>query len=612
MLFVCAMTSSESEPSVVKSNIVLDDVPQLGPDESIDTCFNHLWFADFTRDTLDRNTRFLSLFEGIPAEAEKPFRDCVLESGIKNAEAVVSECERFAEGFKDIKLYPEQLTVEDTCYLRLLGLMYDKKFENPMLLINDALNIADAKGGFPEETKGVIFGIFRALNKIPYEDLDSVFMPFENEEQKKVALISCFTIGFVKQQCAVEMTKTILQPGSYKMFEVDKGPGKALRGFVMNMFMGMEPGRDAFALLPGWVCDVFLSEKKDKKAADVITLTVLKNPPHVEVSPKAMCRLAESYIMCQTSTISDRRAAALLYIRASDTGDLSATMKAAICYRRGFGVMVNNDMAEKLFTRASEKGCASAKVNLGMIYASQAKVSKELSEKAAAMFRDAAKLGSVGGVYNLGVCYMLGFGVPKNVVKGRELMYHAAMMDNPAALLNMSILASESISRKVRRKGSMDCLKRAADVGDGRSMALLSNACLVDGSYDEGLKFLKHGVLKRCPCAVNNMGLFYASKKFGREDKNKAITYWRLGSKATDTLSMYNLAICSWNGWGIPQNKANAIVLWEKAARKGHRESMARLLEACIELGDKAKLKQFKQLQDSMIMKGQFVDQHIR
>lgn len=150
-------------------------------------------------------------------------------------------------------------------------------------------------------------------------------------------------------------------------------------------------------------------------------------------------------------------------------GNVKAMNYLAGMYRQGFGVAESADTAIILYHIAMNKGDGKAAFNLGTMYKMGEGVSQDYAkayelflaadslgykkkasqmigyltykglgtsqsyEKAISYFQESASLGNSAGYYFLGLCYISGNGVEKNIDKGKELMEKALSMGSEQA-----------------------------------------------------------------------------------------------------------------------------------------------------------------------------------
>lgn len=112
-------------------------------------------------------------------------------------------------------------------------------------------------------------------------------------------------------------------------------------------------------------------------------------------------------------------------------------------YRQGLGVPKNIKRAIELYTASANTKShvqASALTALGHIYSFSFENIKPDRAKALEFYHMAAEKGNASAQVNLGIAYLEGREVPKDVVKALELFELAAEKNEPYALYNLGIL----------------------------------------------------------------------------------------------------------------------------------------------------------------------------
>ena len=101
-------------------------------------------------------------------------------------------------------------------------------------------------------------------------------------------------------------------------------------------------------------------------------------------------------------------------------------------YRKGAGLVKNEQTAFTWYKQAAENGYAKAQTMLGYLYQIGGGTAKT-SREAVKWYTQAAEQGESMALFNLGNLYLVGEGVNQDEVKARELLQKAAAQGNRQA-----------------------------------------------------------------------------------------------------------------------------------------------------------------------------------
>jgi|GEM_PF-1600215 len=163
--------------------------------------------------------------------------------------------------------------------------------------------------------------------------------------------------------------------------------------------------------------------------------------------------------------------AMLLYKKAAQLGHRVAEFKLGDYYQRGIGVVADIDEAIRWFKKAAGKNDAAALRRLSAIYASKYGNTKEYSETLRLMedLHQEPKLSRTDRnslCYQLGIMYLNGEGVEKNVKKAVIYINEAAELGNREALGALGNLyeTGEGVARNL--KTAYECYSKIASDSD--------------------------------------------------------------------------------------------------------------------------------------------------
>ncbi len=167
----------------------------------------------------------------------------------------------------------------------------------------------------------------------------------------------------------------------------------------------------------------------------------------------------------------------------------------------------------------------------------------------------------------MGVIYLEGTGVRKNIPKAVEYLKKAAAVDNPEAMYRLACLLekgtiSESEERSADIEKAMQYYKKAAIEGHLHALTdlafLLENGKYVAKDMKEAYKLLKIAAKKNFPRALNNLGIMFFKSPNESNDK-KAFEYFQRAADQGYPKAFTNLGICYEKGRGAQKSLSNAF-----------------------------------------------------
>lgn len=185
--------------------------------------------------------------------------------------------------------------------------------------------------------------------------------------------------------------------------------------------------------------------------------------------------------------------------------------------------------------KAAEKGHPEALFEMGIAYAEGTLVAKN-DKRAAESYYQAAKQGHVDAAVGLAVLYLQGKGVPHDLKKGVSLLEEAANKGNASAQYNLALLY---------------------ETGEG-----------IQQNTEKFSKYMHLAAKNGSPEAQHRVGLFYFD-----DDPKQAVQYLMLAANQGHPNAQFLLAIAYEEGRGVEQNPAEALKLYQKAAKNGHAQA---------------------------------------
>ena len=201
------------------------------------------------------------------------------------------------------------------------------------------------------------------------------------------------------------------------------------------------------------------------------------------------------------------------------------------------GQMFYSDRAE-LIIGAKPMPTPSAKdlYNLGVSYEKGQGVPRDYG-KAVELYQKAVDQGYAEAQNNLGGLYMNGQGVPQDYGKAVELYQKAATQRFAGAQYNLGVLYNKG---------------RGVPQDHGKAVELYQKAAA-----------------QGYPAAQNNLGVLYENGQGVPQDYGKAVELYQKAAAQGYPAAQYNLGGLYLKGQGVPHDYGKAVELYEKAAAQG-------------------------------------------
>ena len=252
------------------------------------------------------------------------------------------------------------------------------------------------------------------------------------------------------------------------------------------------------------------------------------------------------------------------YKKGTDAGNFEAMQNLGWCYVKGIGIKKNIRLGVRLIRTAAQNGDYAALYRLGLLYKDIGPASKSFiplpnegvkknSQKAVKYFKLVIescpnKIIKGRALYRLGLCYIDGNGIEKNIKKGLELCEQGAEMQGVDGILQLAMLyesGTTDTNEIVDYSNSFKCYKKAAELGD-----------------DEAIYMLGH---------------YYRYSLGVDKDYNKAMEYFQTAAEKGNEYAMFNIGDLYYYGCGVEMNYNEAIKWYKYAAEAGHELSCNKL-----------------------------------
>ena len=230
----------------------------------------------------------------------------------------------------------------------------------------------------------------------------------------------------------------------------------------------------------------------------------------------------------------------------------AANGNAMACYLLS---LENNDL--QMLKRAADGNNPQALNALGTITLTQALTNPGVSDdsrvrivaRSFAYFRQAAEQNDANGVYNLGMCYLNGYGVERNRAEALRLFRQAAEAGHPEAINNIGGFYREGIEVERDPAAAARWFLRSAELGNA------------------------YGQLNYALALQRGEGV--------ARDVEKAVGVFRASAEQGNAEAMNAYGMCLFRGDGVPKDQAAAVAWYTRAARLGFPPAMENLAVCC-------------------------------
>mgnify|MGYP001560807994 CR=1 FL=1 len=296
-------------------------------------------------------------------------------------------------------------------------------------------------------------------------------------------------------------------------------------------------------------------------------------------------------------------------------GDPEAQFYVAKMHYFGFGIPKDLDIAFIRYTDSAEQGYMKAQHNLGLMYINglSTDTNPELGYE---WIAKAAAQGFALSQFMMGVALtMEGSPLQQDITRGLEYYEAAALQNYPAALTQ---LGEHFAFREVNYSKAGDYFDKGAALGDPQAMHRLSYIYMggtlrtqdkerahnllktsaekkylpsyydlamsyflgngVTQSAEQGIKWMKKSAIEaNNALAQFNLGAMYDKGEDVPENNAEAVKWYRKAADQGNAVAQSNLGDMYVKGEGVPENHAEAVKWFRKAADQGNARSQAQL-----------------------------------
>jgi TPR repeat protein len=247
-----------------------------------------------------------------------------------------------------------------------------------------------------------------------------------------------------------------------------------------------------------------------------------------------------------------------------------------------------NKSLYELPQRVRDQGDAAAQYNLGLRYLTGDRVVKDLT-KAVELFQEAADQGLADAQHVLGLCYALGDGVAKDSTKAVELFQKAADQGHEDAQCSLGLGYATGSGVATDLTKAAEWFQKAADQGHTKAQYYLG-WCYAEGDgvtkdINKAVEWYKKAADHGHAEAQYYLGLCYTEGDGVTKDINKAVEWCRKAADQELAEAQFVLGKFYNIGIGVTKDSTKAVQWFKEAADQGLAEAQF-YLGVCYDTGN--------------------------
>lgn len=239
-----------------------------------------------------------------------------------------------------------------------------------------------------------------------------------------------------------------------------------------------------------------------------------------------------------------------------------------LCYFNGYGEIDQDfDLGIKYVREAAQLGSLDALNELGRI-CSQGGLDGEPENHAVKYFQEAATRGSGEGLFNLGIAYQTGDGVPENVTKAHDCFRQAYDAGYIGAYRVVAQLYRQGYFGAEDDAKATALVEEAAALHEPHAIWELANELFDQSSDPESLSrffnLLSDGIRYGSADCALMLGDIVDKGMLGEEEKSQAVQFWALASYNGSGDGSAKLAQCFLSGRVVDQDNGMALAMLKR------------------------------------------------
>ncbi|MBR4690040.1 MAG: SEL1-like repeat protein [Bacteroidales bacterium] len=221
--------------------------------------------------------------------------------------------------------------------------------------------------------------------------------------------------------------------------------------------------------------------------------------------------------------------------------------------------------------KAAEKGLPDWENNLGVCYIYGKGVEKNVAE-GNNWYKKAIEHGSTDALFNLGVSYYQGEGVVKDLQEAKRLFEKSSAQGDDIAQLYIGRILEDT-------NASCDeivaAYKKAAEMGCAEAQDYLgywyeNGENGLDVDYQEAFRWYKKAAEQGYRYAQYDIGCLYDDGLGVKENKREAVKWFKRAASKNNVDAIYRLGLCYYFANGVGMDRREALKLFRKAAKDNH------------------------------------------
>ena len=189
------------------------------------------------------------------------------------------------------------------------------------------------------------------------------------------------------------------------------------------------------------------------------------------------------------------------------------------------------------------------------------------------LLREAAQIGNIAAMNNLGMLYYRGYGVEKDYAEALKWIRRGAAYGDETAYKNLALLYEKGHGVPVNRKIALDMYLALAENGVADAMTSVGRLYYygIDGTpdYQEAFRWYSKATEENDLGAYDEIGWCYFKGHGVKQDYIKAMDYFHKAAMWGDAYAAIHIALLYYHGYGVKRNYGQALCWAKEAARQG-------------------------------------------
>lgn len=302
--------------------------------------------------------------------------------------------------------------------------------------------------------------------------------------------------------------------------------------------------------------------------------------------------------------IADKKEA-ITILKELSQNDVKAKNKLAYCYRTGFGVEQNFEMAADLYKESSKLHDKEAMEQLALLYLSGQGVVKDV-EKGISLLKEAAIAGSASAMTKLGEIYLEGKVMDSDEKEAFRYFSKAAEENYPEAYYGLGHMYHNGFHVDLDIPNAVKCYKQGAELGCSRCMNKLGQIYYDGISYErkvdmgngkvsfvpdsipkditQSVAYFQKAIERGNTYAMNNLSTLIFNGEVLGFSKDYGFSLLKKSAEMDNPIAQYNLAGNYMSGEFVKIDRYESFKWLKRAAENGERDAVV-MLSQYIELG---------------------------